>query len=71
MPKKYIPLFPLIPEQVRVPLIKERTPELVLELPIPEYYDIPKLEEKKNSDEKKSEVVIDMYDDDIDCFIIE
>jgi hypothetical protein len=32
MPKKYIPLFPLIPEQVRVPLIKERTPELVLEV---------------------------------------
>ena len=70
MPKKYIPIIPLIPEQVKAPVKKRKAPELVLELPVAEY-NTSKLNEKKNSDEKKSgEVVINWDDDDLDCFII-
>ena len=57
MPKKYIPILPLIPEQVKTPVRKRKAPELVLELPVVEY-DMPKLNEKKISGEKKSGEVI-------------
>ena len=70
MPKKYIPILPLIPEQVKTPVRKRKAPELVLELPVVEY-DMPKLNEKKISGEKKSgEVIIGWDHDDLDCFII-
>jgi len=71
MPIKYIPIFPLIPEQEKPPIEKRKAPELVLELPIIEY-DITKLDEKKISGEKKSgEIVIGWDHDDLDCFIID
>ena len=71
MPIKYIPIFPLIPEQVKKPIEKRKAPELVLELPIAEY-DIPKLDEKKISDEKKwGETIIGWDQDDLDFFIID
>ena len=71
MPKKHIPIVPLIPEQVKTPVKKRKAPELVLELPAIGYVPT-ELNKKKNSDEKNSgEVVISWDDDDLDCFIID
>lgn len=71
MPKKHIPIVPLIPEQVKTPVKKRKAPELVLELPAVGYVPT-ELNKKKNSDEKNSgEVVINWDDDDLDCFIID
>ena len=71
MPKKHIPIVPLIPEQVKTPVKKRKAPELVLELPAVGYIPT-ELNKKKNSDEKNSgEVVINWDDDDLDCFIID
>ena len=71
MPKKHIPIVPLIPEQVKTPVKKRKAPELVLELPAIGYVPT-ELNKKKNSDEKNSgEVVINWDDDDLDCFIID
>ena len=71
MPKKHIPIVPLIPEQVKTPVKKRKAPELVLELPAIGYVPT-ELHKKKNSDEKNSgEVVINWDDDDLDCFIID
>ena len=71
MPKKHIPIVPLIPEQVKTPVKKRKAPELVLELPAVGYIPT-ELNKKKNSDEKNSgEVVINWDEDDLDCFIID
>ena len=70
MPKKHIPIIPLIPEQVKAPVKKRKAPELVLELPAVGYTPS-ELNKKKNSDEKNSgEVIISWDNDDLDCFII-
>jgi hypothetical protein len=73
MSRKYIPLFPLIHEQVKLPVLKRKAPELALELELPVMeYDITRLYEKKNSDEEKSgEAVIGWDRNDLDCFIID
>lgn len=68
MPKKYVPL--ILPITKRVP-VKET--ELVLELPLLDYYSpLGDSRRKKNSDEKKyGDVIINIDDSDLDYFIIE